>query len=257
MKINKLFFYSFLILYLEFTYKIAVYNNIWGINIVYTILFSIPIIFLLTLISSLFKNKVNKIITFIMTSILCIYFIFQYIFYNLFSVPFSFQTIGLANQALDFTNIIIDTLAKNILMLIVFLLPIILLIIFRNKISFNRIDLRKSLICLGLVLVFYTISILSLQFDKDRLYSVYNIYFNIKEERKTILEFGLITATRLDIKRTIFGFSETILLENSDNGTNIDNQIDVPKETTYNKLELNFDSLIIETNNTEKKNLLE
>lgn len=253
MKINKLFFYCFLVLYLELTYKMACYNHIWGINIIYTILFSIPIIFLLTLISSLFKKRINKIITFTLTSIFSVYFIFQYIFYSLFSVPFSFQTIGLANQALDFTNIIIEALAKNILLLIVFLIPIILLIIFRNKISFNRIDLKKSFICLGLIIIFYTIGLLSLQFDKDRLYSVYNVYFNIKEERKTILEFGLITATRLDIKRTIFGFSETILSENTDD----DIPIDTPKVITYNELEIDFDSLIINTNNTEKKKLLE
>lgn len=256
MKINKLFFYTFLVLYLEFAFKISVYNHIWGINLIYTILFSIPIIFILTLISSLFKEKINKIITFTLTSILCIYFIFDYIFYRLFSVPFSFQTIGLANQALDFTNIIIDSLIKNILIVIILLLPIVLLIILRKKINFRKLHPKKNLICLGLVIVFYTLSILSLQFDKNSIYSVYNLYYHIREERKTILDFGLLTFTRLDIKRIVFGFNETIIEENQTNENN-NQEEEIEKVTTYNQIEIDFDSLIANTTNTEKKNLLE
>lgn len=257
MKINKIFFYSFLVLYLELVYKISVYNHIWGMNLIYTILFSIPIILLLTLFSSFFKSKINRVITFILTSIFSIYFIFQYIFYTLFSVPFSFETIGLANQALDFTNIIVDTLLKNILMLILFLIPIIILIILRKKINFTRLHWQKNLLNLSLIIVFYVISILSLQFDKDKLYSVYNIYYHIKEERKTILEFGLTTATRLDIKRLLFGFDEMILTETSEENETPNQESNLPEVITYNEIEIDFDNLISNASNNEKKNLLE
>ena len=261
-KVNKLVFYSFLVLYLELVYKIAVYHHIWGINLIYTLLFSIPIIFIITLLDSLAKPKINKIFSFIFTSIFCIYFIFQYIFYSLFSVPFSFQTIALANQALDFTNIIAGALLKNIIMLILLLIPIVVLVIFNKKISFNQVSIRKNLICLGIIIVFYLLSILSLQFDKSHIYSVYNLYYHIKEERKSIMEFGLITATRLDIKRTIFDFKETIISENNNdsndnNDTTIEDNNGTIKEITYNETNIDFDTLIANTNNNEIKNLLE
>lgn len=255
MKINKLFFYSFLVLYLELIYKISVYHHIWGTNLAYTLLFSIPIIFLITLLDSLFKPKTNKILSFVFTSVFCIYFIFQYIFYSLFSVPFSFQTIALANQALDFTNIIAGALLRNIVMLILFLLPVIILIIFHNKISFKQSNWKKSLICFGIILVFYLLSIISLQFDKGRIYSVYNLYYHIREERKSILEFGLITATRLDIKRTVFDFKETII--NEDNNDSNNDSTDIPKEITYNETDIDFDTLIANSNNKEVVSLLE
>lgn len=255
MKINKLFFYSFLVLYLELIYKISVYHHIWGTNLAYTLLFSIPIIFLITLLDSLFKPKTNKILSFVFTSVFCIYFIFQYIFYSLFSVPFSFQTIALANQALDFTNIIAGALLRNIVMLILFLLPVIILIIFHNKISFKQSNWKKSLICFCIILVFYLLSIISLQFDKGRIYSVYNLYYHIREERKSILEFGLITATRLDIKRTIFDFKETII--NEDNNDSNNDSTDIPKEITYNETDIDFDTLIANSNNKEVVSLLE
>ena len=255
MKINKLFFYSFLVLYLELIYKISVYHHIWGTNLAYTLLFSIPIIFLITLLDSLFKPKTNKILSFVFTSVFCIYFIFQYIFYSLFSVPFSFQTIALANQALDFTNIIAGALLRNIVMLILFLLPVIILIIFHNKISFKQSNWKKNLICFGIILVFYLLSIISLQFDKGRIYSVYNLYYHIREERKSILEFGLITATRLDIKRTVFDFKETII--NEDNNDSNNDSTDIPKEITYNETDIDFDTLIANSNNKEVVSLLE
>lgn len=255
-KINKIIFYTFLVLYLEFVYKIAVYNNIGGINFIYTLLFSIPIILVLTLFSSFFKSKINRIITFSFTTIFCIYFIFQYIFYILFSVPFSFQTIGLANQALDFANIVIETLLKNIVMLVLFFIPLVGLIICRKKIEFKEFHWKKNLLCLGLILVFYVISILSLQFDKGKLYSTYNIYYHVKEEKMTILDFGLVTATRLDIKRTLFGFEETILV-GSDNEEKVESDIEEPIIITYNEVEIDFDSLIANTGSDSKKKLLE
>ena len=252
MKLGKIFFYSFLILYLELAYKIFVYDNIFNANLLYTLLFSVPIILLLTLLSSLGRKKINIIITFVVTSILSIYFIFQYIFYQLFSIPFSFQTIALANQALDFTNIIIESLVQNIIALVLFLLPLILLIILRKKINFEKKTIKVNLIYLGSIIIFYLLSLLSLQLNKIDIYSPYNLYFNIKEENKTIDSFGLLTATRLDIKRTIFGFDEKIISENSSK----DPEEEIVKEIKYNSVEINFEQLINENSNQNIKNLL-
>lgn len=255
MRKNQLFFYTFLVLYLEFSYKLSIYHHINGIDILYTILFSIPVIFILTLISSIFKNKANQVISLIFTSFFCIYFIFSYIFYSLFSVPFSFQTIGLASQALDFTNIIVDTLGKNILIIFLFIIPIIVWFFLRKKIDFNKIELKKVFIGLGLIIIFYAISILALQWNKNGIYSAYNIYFHIREERKTILNFGLVTYTRLDIQRSIFGFHESIVEEED---TKNNEEEELPEEvTTYNQIDIDFDGLIASTNESGKKNLLE
>lgn len=251
LKINRLFFYSLLVLYLELVYKVMVYHYIWGINIIYTILFSIPIIFILTLLSSFSSKRVNKIIAFTFTSVLSIYFIFQYIFYQLFSVAFSFQTITLANQALDFTDIIAEAIINNLFVIILFLVPIILLIIFHNKICFSKTSLKRNLICTGIIITFYILSLITLQFDKTRIYSVNNLYFNIREERKSILEFGLVTATRLDIKRLIFGFKEKLISETSNK-----EEEKTPNKLTYNELNIDFDTLIANEKNDEVKELL-
>ena len=255
MKFNKLLFYTFLILYLELVYKIFIYKNIFNNSLIYTFIFSIPIILILTLLSNLFNKKLNKIICFIFTITLSIYFIFQYIFYILFSIPFSFQTITLANQALDFTNIIITTLIKNIFILILFIIPIIILIIFHKKINFQKKSVKTNIIYLSLIIIFYLFSILTLKLDKKGIYSSNNIYYNIKEERKTIEQFGLITGTRLDIKRTIFGFNEIIINDNTENETIKET---IPEKIiTYNQIDIDFVKHINNTNNNEKKSLLE
>lgn len=255
MKHSKLLFYTALILYLETVYKIFAYNQISGTSLIYTIIFSIPIILILTVISSLLTPKTNKIITFTITSLLCTYFIFQYIFYLLLSVPFSFQTITLANQAFDFTNVIIEFLIKNFLIIFIFILPFLLLILLKDKINFDKVNLKKQSVYLSLTIVFYIISLLSLQFNKNDIYSVYNLYYHIREERKTILNFGLITFTKLDIKRIFFDFDEQILVENMN--TDNSNKEEIKKRPTYNQINIDFDSFILNTNIIEKKNLLE
>lgn len=250
LKLNRLFFYFLLVMYLELVFKIAVYHNIWGSNLIYTFLFSLPVIFIFTLLSSLGKKKFNKVIAFIITIFSSIYFIFQYIFYQLFSIPFSFDTLGLANQAADFTNIIAEALLQNIVMFILLLLPIVALIVFRNKISFNQISIKKNCICLGLFVVFYLLSILTLEFNTKGIYSAHNIYYNINEQKKTIYEFGLISASRLDLKRCIFGFTEKIIAEEPTN--NNEKQENKPKVITYNKMDIDFNSLIQNSKGDEK-----
>lgn len=81
-------------------------------DVAYTLLFSIQIILVLNLLCNAFKPKVSKVILMITTIVLTIYFMFQSVFYNLFSVPFSFMTLGLAENALDFTEMVKDALFK-------------------------------------------------------------------------------------------------------------------------------------------------
>ena len=75
----------FIILYLEFFTKIIIFKNCH--NLEYILLFSIPYIFIIYILCNIFKNKGNKIFTYLITFILCFYYSFQTIFYKLF-IPF-------------------------------------------------------------------------------------------------------------------------------------------------------------------------
>ncbi len=254
-KFSSIFYLSFLVIYLEVLTKIFITKSFNGIFL--TLLFSIPLILILYLLGNIFKNKGNKVMIYSLSTILILYYCFQFFFHRLFSNIFSFNTIGLASNALDFTNIIVDVVLKNIWVVILFFVPLILLFNFRKRINFERTDWRKLIICFSIILISWGISLLCLEINKKETYSAYNLYYNINSETKTVETFGLFTYTRLDIKRVIFGFEEK-LTGKEEPDIPKDEEIDKPEEeVTYNEIAIDFDSLISSESNETIKNMLE
>lgn len=253
---NVIFYLSFLIIYLEILTKIFVTKSFSGVLL--TLFFSIPIILILYLITNIFKNKGNKVLTFIISIVFIIYYCFQFFFHRLFSNIFSFNTLGLASNALDFTNIIFDVVLKNIWIVILYLIPLILLIIFHKRINFERTSLKKILICFIATILIWIISLLCLFINKNDTYSAYNLYYNINSEAKTVETFGLFTYTRLDIKRVLFGFEEKLTMNEEPDVPNIPEE-EEPEEVvpTYNEIEIDFDTLIANETNSTIKSMLE
>ena len=252
---NIIFYLSFLVIYLEILTKIFVTKSVNGIFL--TLLFSIPLILILYLLANIFKRKGNMILTYMITITFIFYYCFQFFFHKLFSNVFSFNTLGLASNALDFTNIIFDVILKNIWIVLLYLLPLILLIIFHKRINFERTSLKWIIVSFILCLVIWISSLFCLFINKENTYSAYNLYYNINSEMKTVETFGLYTYTRLDIKRVLFGFEEKLsTIDEPDIPTEEDPK-DPIEEITYNEIEIDFDSLIANESNETIKSMLE
>ncbi len=259
-KFNLYYYLTFMLLYFEILSKIIIKTDFK--YILYTILFLIPLIIFSKIICSLFKDKINKIICFIITIILSIYYPFMNIFYRLFSNIFSFNTLSLAKDLDEFKIVIVDTIISNIFIIILFLIPLILLIIFHKKISFSKLNIKSFIINITVFIITYIISLLSLIPYKNSTYSAYNLYFNTNSEIKSVEKFGLLTYTRLDIKRIIFGFEEKIDLNIPviDDPIEPDepNEPEIPEEPviTYNISDINLEELINNTNDSNIKTIL-
>ncbi len=249
-QINIINFIIFLIIYLETITKIMAFKTIEGTFL--TLVFSIPVILIIFLMYNIFKEKGNKITCFVTTILLSTYYGFMCIFYKLFSNVFSMNTLGLASDIGEFKNLILETIIKNIPIIILYLLPLILLIIFKNYFEFKRSKPSRIILSLILIPIFWIISLLCLLPNKNETYSAYNLYYNINSEIKTATKFGIATFSRMDLKRIIFGFDEQINIEPSSSSS--------PKEEnpkiSYNKIEINFDDLINAEKNNTIKNML-
>lgn len=256
---------AFVIIYLEMIFKIVVLKSVRIDGIMFTLLFSMQIIMVLNLLCNVFKKKVSKIILIISTIILTFYFSVQAIFYKLFSVPFSFMTLGLAGNALDFTSIIKDAILQNWFTLLLIAIPLILIICLHKKIQFNQFNRKRIGIWL-LSIVMYLIILVGVIFiDSKGVYSSYNLLFNINAQEKNIEKFGLINSTTIDLVRTIFGFEEKAVIENDGidevkNGeqNEVDSEeVNEPEEPTYNELDLRLEELIAQTSDEGLKNVYE
>jgi len=254
-KVSKIYYLTFLIFYLELLTKIFISKSINGIF--YTFLFSLPVIFFFYLLMNIGKDKGNKIICYITTILLIFYYGFQSIFCKLFSNIFSFSSIGMAGNALDFKNIALDAIVDNLPMLIFYLIPLLLLIIFGKKIEFKRSSKKYLGMSTGWLILLYGISLLCLLPNKDKVYSAYNLYYHINSEYKTVETFGIATYTRLDIERVLFGFEEKIttseeLPENNENEPSEQE----PEPITYNQIDIDFEELLSKEKNETIKNIL-
>ena len=259
-KLPLLIFYSFLIIYLELVYKSAVLNNVFSINTLTVIVFSIPFILINTLISSLFKEKINRIISVALSMFITLIYISQYIYFEFYDSIFSIYSIkeGTGQVFGEFFSAILKMVSDNIWVTLLFLLPFLLFIIFGKKIfNFER-NKKASLITGGLSIVSIAISILFVQFYGSGMYSLKRLYKETHAPMITINKVGLLSMEVLDLDRFIFGFEEK--LYNINKPTDNKEETKKPEETEeikYNVLDIDFDKLINEEENSMVKSMHE
>lgn len=259
-KLPLLIFYSFLIIYLELVYKSAVLNNVFSINTLTVIVFSIPFILINTLISSLFKEKINRIISVVLSIFITLIYISQYIYFEFYDSIFSIYSIkeGTGQVFGEFFSAILKMVLDNIWVTLLFLLPFLLFIIFGKKIfNFER-NKKTSLITSGLSIVSIAITILFVQFYGSGMYSLKRLYKETHAPMITINKVGLLSMEVLDLDRFIFGFEEK--LYNINKPTDNKEETKEPEETEeikYNVLDIDFDKLINEEENSMVKSMHE
>ena len=259
-KLPLLIFYSFLIIYLELVYKSAVLNNVFSINTLTVIVFSIPFILINTLISSLFKEKINRIISVVLSIFITLIYISQYIYFEFYDSIFSIYSIkeGTGQVFGEFFSAILKMVLDNIWVTLLFLLPFLLFTIFGKKIfNFER-NKKASLITSGLSIVSIAICILFVQFYGSGMYSLKRLYKETHAPMITINKVGLLSMEVLDLDRFIFGFEEK--LYNINKPTDNKEETKKPEETEeikYNVLDIDFDKLINEEENSMVKSMHE
>lgn len=237
--INPFYIYLFIILYLEIILKYKLCEQTINIGLIYTLLSTIFFSLILTIITKIFPKLYNRIIAFILIFTICIYFEVQLIFFKLFSVPFSFSTISLANQATDFVSIIIDALKDNLIFVILLFLPFLIFSILNPKINYERYHKHSIASLILMLITSYLSTVLIINLPKNELSTVYKLYYNEDNPLMQIDTFGLLTYTKIDIKRQIFSYDNEIIIDNL--GEIIDDETQTP-DYGYNLLEINFDN---------------
>lgn len=253
-KINLFFVYFVMIFYLETLFKIYKYGHVFNVGTIYIFSFSCFTAFLCSLLTTIFNEKTNKIIYYIILSSITLLFLVQFVFSGLFSTIFSFSSLGIADQAADFISIIISFILKHILWFILFLVPIMLSIIIHKKIDFIKTDRRKLVINICGILECYLISLVIMIPGKNNLYSSYEFYFKRNDPTLSADKLGILTTMRLDFTRWLTGFEEELVINNDNN---IEEPTDILEEIKYNELDIDFEKLSKIENNSSLQQLAE
>lgn len=239
-KFSLLIYYTLFIIYQEFVFSCLIYkefpSSFWLV-----ILFSIPIAIVLNIISSLFKEKANKIITYIITIFLSILYGAQIVYYSMYESILSFYSIMNGGQVTEFMDVIFDMILRNWYGILLFILPLIVLIILHKKkiINFERQNLKEVIGKVCILLAFQVVALLCVNFiNTNDIYSNKNLYYNVHVPKLAANRMGFLTAMRLDFQRFAFGFEENLSVEVSADAKAED------QNREYNVTQIDFDKLI-------------
>lgn len=220
-------------------------------NIVLKIIFLMQISILLN-IFCLFGKKVNKIIINIFLILFTLLYISQYIYYTIFESALGLYDILKSGQVAQFATPLFTILKNNILQLLLFLLPLVTFWIINKWIEFKQ-NTKKQIIYLCIIFIcLYLVSTLIINLSSNNeIFSIKNLYYNINNGTQNLKKFGVITAGRLDLQRTVFSFKEKQLYQYEDESGNVK----ILDSSKYNMLDIDFDELIANESDDEIKEI--
>jgi len=199
------------LVYLELAAHFLIYRE-FDDKILYPILFAVPFGLLIAFVCGLFNKTANKVLLSIITGLICLIFNVQLIYHYVFKVYFSFQTLGMADDALtEFTGEVIAAIKANIGGVFLLFLPlIVLLLLISKQIDYRRRGLKEQLIMLAAFMGFHLLAVLSLLiYGKDN-FSPYDLYHNSAVPEICGKQLGIVTLTRLDISKLVLNKDEEL-----------------------------------------------
>ncbi len=237
------------LLYLELLYKIIIFgfDNIFNVGTIIIIISLIPTSMFFCLITKMFQEKINKILTYIITFLICFWYGTSVFVKVILDVFFSISHFAMSEQIADFTGDAIYEIFKRFYVLIALLIPLILLFVIKEKINFSKQSKKRSLKKLFyLVLSFiFSIGIIFINAEANKL------VFKENNFSLTIEKLGINIFSSADIYYMIFGYEEKLVIPDQANKPKKDENVN-EQEIIYKPNTLNIDFNAMNQTNDKK-----
>ena len=206
------FFFVGTLIYLECISHLIIFNSIDS-KIILPILFALPTGLFLSILIGISSPKFNKTITLFLTGLICFYYGLQVTYYSLFKVFFSFQTLGMAGDAVsEFGSDIIAAIKDNLSELIIVFMPfLILFVLIEQGLEFIKRKHKEQGVLGAATVFFHCIALVALLGFGKGDYSPYDIYHNTKVHDFSGEQLGIGTMTRFDLTKLISPRQEMVL----------------------------------------------
>ncbi len=253
-KIHGSIFCAFWIVYLELIYRIFVVGDFFSLNTLSVILFSMTWMAITALIVGLFNEKVNRIVSYFILFFYTFITLAQIVYYNFYDSIFSFFSLTTGTgQVMQFWQMILEVIARIWYVFALILVPLILYYIFNKKIfKFNKLRLKDILLNLVLLVFSLTMILVEVTYDNKGVYSLNRLIYKTHAPMLTINKTGLWSMQAIDLYRYIFGFEEEVEVSTVEETPE---KVELEKEKEYNKIDIDFESLIEKESNSTVKNM--
>ena len=236
MNLKKYVYILITLIYMDIIYNLFTYDIYLRSSIINILLFNLLNAAIIHILTSFFSEKINKIVLNVIYGFLLVWYSIYFIFYKIFITPFSITLFKQSDQVLQFGNSLFISIISNIYIVILFSIPLVLTIVFRKKLRFDSFYIKNFLINLGIFIFTLLIYIANIHIQGKGIGKPYNLFYETKNISLNIERLGIIPSTYLDIKRSIFGFNEKIVLVKEDTTDSEDELFDYD----YNKIDLDF-----------------
>ncbi|OJF90200.1 hypothetical protein AX762_11950 [Alkalibacterium sp. 20] len=264
-----LVYYILSLFFMEFILRLNVVGNTGfvSIGLLISFIFSMTLAIVIFLLSSLFQNKTNHILSVVLLIITGLIFSTQFIYNQFFRTFYSFYSAGNVSQIFEFRQDIGTIILNNYYWILLFFLPAFFILLWGKRMfSFDRIRgiYRGLLICL--VIIFHITALTTIWFNGKDQNSAYDLYFQTRDPVLSVDRLGMITTMRLDFQRLATGWSPTQTAPDmptsnpepidepekeyaeADIEMETDEKENVEKEIEYNMLDIDFDKMLSDGN---------
>ncbi|MDO4581435.1 MAG: LTA synthase family protein [Bacillota bacterium] len=198
-----LFLYIFV---METLLHLYVYGHTGWLTLLHLSLFSLAYALLLNAICGLFGERGNYWLLLALAAATFILFGMQLVYYGIFKTPMMVFSLTKAGMAMEFYEETFPVIWDKGWQLLSFLaLTALLLAALKKNCPHNRWPLQLA--NLALAALVFVLATLSLNLSDKGPHSAYTLYFNDNNPVLNQQELGVLTATRLEIERAVFGFS--------------------------------------------------
>lgn len=248
--INIFFIYFIFFLFEELVFRIFCADNFFSFSLVSILLNIIFLSSFWTLITYMLRKCKINFIHYIIIGLYTFLFLIEVLYKKILGVFFTFKVLGMSNNLISFIGDVIKKILSNSVFIIIILIPIILILFYREKINIKINNIFIVILSMIISFSFYRISFL---IDKNRDNSIYSLYYKIDNMSLYKEKMGVLSSLELEIKRGIFGF-ENQINKSIDKETASPEEIEVPKKVLYNNLDIDFSYFATnETDSTLKK----
>lgn len=203
----RLVFHIASFIYLEMLFRIWIFRSLLGIGTLYSVLFAIPAGTLVYILSSVFKERVNRVLSWVVIVIYTLPYAVQVVYYSVFRTFLSLYSVTGASQVLQFWQQILIAIVKSLPILIPMSAPLVFMLVFGMKgFSFFRLPPRLLAISCGGTAVLHFLPVLVMCGTGQGVYTPYDLYFRTPAPELSMQKLGMLTSMRLDLKRLVFGF---------------------------------------------------
>lgn len=200
-------FFAAVLIWCEMAFHLCVFQKFGG-NLIFPVLFAAAAGCLASILGTVFRGHINKIITIIFTVLAAIWYSTQTVYEHIFKAFLSVNSIreNGADAVGEFYMQALKGIASQLFPILLYFLPFVLLLfLLRNKkLEFWRSVFKAPAIQAGMALFFYLIAILLLRLPGKEAFSPYDLYYKDFVMDLSMEKLGVLTSTRKDIMQ-VFG----------------------------------------------------